>query len=53
MGNVLNGIILVLFVAGYAILIIPAFLVLTIADAIKGNRYFKLPDPGIMQNFEA
>lgn len=53
MGNLLNGIILIFFVAGYAILIVPAFLILTIADLIKGNRYLKMPDPGIMQNFEA
>jgi len=53
MGNVLNGIILILFVAGYAILVIPACVILLIADALKGNRYVKMPDSGIMQNLEA
>jgi hypothetical protein len=53
MGNVLNGLVLILFFAGYAILVVPAFVILLIADAIKGNRYFKMPDPEIMQNLEA
>jgi len=53
MGNVLNGLILILFFAGYAILVVPAFVILLIADAIKGNRYFKMSDPEIMQNLEA
>jgi len=53
MGNVLNGIILILFVTGYAIMVIPAFVILLIADLIKESRYFKMPDPGIMQNLEA
>jgi len=53
MGSVLNGLILILFVTGYAILVVPVFIILLIADAIKENRYFRLPDSGIMQNLEA
>ena len=49
----LNGLILILFVTGYAILVVPAFLVLMIADLMKDNRYFKMPDSSIMQNLEA
>ena len=41
-----------LFIISYAILVVPALIVLMIADLIKEKRPVKMFDPIIMQNFE-
>jgi len=41
-----------LFIISYAILAVPAVIVLMIADLIKEKRPVKMFDPIIMQNFE-
>jgi hypothetical protein len=53
MGNVFNALILILFVISYALLIVPAFLILFIADAIKEKRPVRLFDSNIFQKLEA
>jgi hypothetical protein len=52
MGNVLNTLNLILFFICYAILILPVFIILIIADVIKKKRFIKMFDYNIMQNFE-
>jgi hypothetical protein len=52
MRNILNAFNLILFVICYVILIIPALIILVIADAVKENRFIKLLDYNIMQKFE-
>jgi len=41
-----------LFIISYAILVVPALIVLMIADLIKERRPVKMFDPIFMQNFE-
>jgi len=53
MGNVLNALIFFLFVICYAILVVPAFVILVIADVIKENRNIKMFDANILHNLEA
>ncbi len=52
MEKLLNALYLILFVLSYAILIVPALIILVIADAIKENRFIKVFDNKIMQNLE-
>ncbi len=52
MVKVLNALNFILFILGYGLLIVPAFIILVIADAIKKNRLIKIFDYNIMQNFE-
>jgi hypothetical protein len=52
MEKVLFAISFFLFTISYAILILPALIVLIIADLIKEKRPVKMFDPVIMQNFE-
>ena len=52
MEKVLFAISFFLFIISYAILILPALIVLIIADLIKEKRPVKMFDPVIMQNFE-
>jgi uncharacterized membrane protein YqjE len=53
MGNLLSALIFFLFILSYAILIVPALIVLVIADVIKGNRCIKMFDTNILQKLEA
>jgi hypothetical protein len=52
MGKVLNALNFILFVLSYAILVVPALIILVIADVIKENRFSNIFDNNIMQNFE-
>lgn len=53
MGKVLNALNFILFVLSYAILLVPALIILVIADVIKENRNIKMFDTNIMHNLEA
>jgi hypothetical protein len=52
MRKVINALNLILFIISYVILIVPALIILVIADVIKENRFIKIFDNNIMQNFE-
>jgi len=52
MEKVLNILSLTLFIVSYALLIIPAFIILLIADAVKERGSVKIFDADMMQNFE-
>jgi hypothetical protein len=52
MEKVLFALIFILFIISYAVLAVPALIVLIIADVIKENRPVKMFDPVVMQNFE-
>jgi len=52
MEKLLNALNFILFVLSYALLIVPALIILVIADVIKENRFIKMFDNNIMQNFE-
>jgi hypothetical protein len=52
MEKILNILNLALFFVSYAVLIIPAFIILFIADLIKKRASVKIFDPDMMHKFE-